>query len=250
MNKQKQRFVIISDVHGFYDKMMDALNKVNFDPETDFLISCGDEWDRGKQPLEVMKFFDSLENKAIIRGNHTQLFEDLCLRQYPEWYDSSNGTLDTVKILGDYKLDKEFDLCCERAYNKTRKFRNSMVNFFETKNYVFVHSFIPLRKTPVGTLLNDDWRFATQKEWNDAMWNNPYKLAEEGYLPEKTLIFGHFHTSYPRYKYHGEHEWGPLANFGIYYGDGYIAIDACTAYSGQVNVLVLEDDFISDKNNV
>ena len=241
MNKQKQRFVIISDVHGFYDKMMDALNKVNFDPETDFLISCGDEWDRGKQPLEVMKFFDSLENKAIIRGNHTQLFEDLCLRQYPDYYDKSNGTLDTVKILGDYNLDKEFDLCCERAYNKTRKFRNSMVNYFETKNYIFTHSFVPLL---------EDWRNATQREWNEAMWGNPYTLSERGYLPEKTLVFGHFHTSYPRYKYHSEHEWGPLANFEPYYGDGYIAIDGCTAYSGQVNVLVLEDEFISDKNNV
>lgn len=238
---KKQRFVIISDIHGFYDEMMNALDKVNFNPKIDFLISLGDEIDRGPKPKEVISFLNSLERKVIIRGNHTQLFEDLCLRQYPEWHDSSNGTLDTVKIIGDYSLDKEFDLCCERAYNKTRKFRNSMVNYFETKNYIFVHSFIPLLV---------DWRNATQKEWNEAMWGNPYQLSHQGYLPEKTLVFGHFHTSYPRYKYHGEHEWGPLANFDPYYGDGYIAIDACTAYSGQVNVLILEDEFISDKNNV
>lgn len=233
----------VSDIHGYFNEFKYALDEAGFDennPEH-WLISLGDEWDRGKQPLEVMKFLSGLERKVIIRGNHTQLFEDLCLRQYPEYHDKSNGTLDTVKILGDYNLDKEFDLCCERAYNKTRKFRNSMVNYFETKNYIFVHSFIPLLV---------DWRNATQREWNDAMWCNPYQMAERGYLPEKTLIFGHFHTSYPRYKYHGEHEWGPLANFDPYYGDGYIAIDACTAYSGQVNVLVLEDEFISDKNNI
>ena len=238
---KKQRFIIISDVHGFYDEMMEALNKVNFNAKTDFLISCGDEIDRGPKPKEVISFLNSLERKVIIRGNHTLLFEDLCLRQYPEWHDSSNGTLDTVKIIGDYDLDKEFDLCCERAYNKTRKFRNSMVNYFETKNYIFTHSFVPLLA---------DWRNATQIEWNNAMWVNPYQMAERGYLPEKTLVFGHFHTSYPRYKYHREHEWGPLANFEPYYGDGYIAIDACTSYSGQVNVLVLEDEFISDKKSV
>lgn len=246
------KLFVVSDIHGFFDEFKAALDKSGFDPinEDHWLISVGDEWDRGKQPLEVMKFLSGLERKVIIRGNHTQLFEDLCLRQFPEWYDNSNGTLETVKILGDYNMDKEFDLCCERAYNKTRKFRNSMVNYFETQNYIFTHSFVPLSKTPVGTLFNFDWRFSTQKEWNDAMWGNPYNLVAEGYLPEKTLIFGHFHTSYPRYKYHGEHEWGPLANFDIYYGDGYIAIDGCTAYSGQVNILVIEDDFITDKNTI
>ena len=233
----------VSDIHGYFDEFKSALDKSRFDPnnEEHWLISIGDEIDRGPKPKDVIRFLDSLERKIIIRGNHTQLFEDLCLRQYPEWHDSSNGTLDTVKILGDYNLDKEFDLCCERAYNKTRKFRNGMVNYFETKNYIFTHSFVPLL---------EDWRNATQREWNEAMWGNPYTLSERGYLPEKTLVFGHFHTSYPRYKYHGEHEWGPLANFEPYYGDGYIAIDGCTAYSGQVNVLVLEDEFISDKNNV
>lgn len=246
------KLFVCSDIHGFFDELKEALDKAGFDPnnEEHWLISVGDEIDRGPKPKEVIKFLNSLERKVIIRGNHTLLFEELCLRGYPEWHDDSNGTLDSVAIIGDYNLDKEFDLCCERAYNKTRKFRNSMVNFFETKNYIFTHSFIPLTKSPVGTLFNYDWRLATQKEWNDAMWGNPYKLAEEGYLPEKTLVFGHFHTSYPRYKYNGEHEWGPLANFDIYYGDGYIAIDGCTAYSKQVNILVLEDEFISDKNNV
>lgn len=246
------KLFVVSDIHGFFDEFKAALDKAGFDPnnEEHWLISCGDEIDRGPKPKEVIAFLNDLERKVVIRGNHTQLFEDLCLRGYPEWHDRSNGTLESVAIIGDYDLDQEYDLCCERAYNKTRKFRNSMVNFFETQNYIFTHSFLPLTMTQVGTLLNDDWRFATQKEWNDAMWGNPYKLAEEGYLPDKTLVFGHFHTSYPRYKYNGEHEWGPLANFDIYYGDGYIAIDGCTAYSKQVNILVLEDDFISIENNV
>ena len=49
MDKQ-QRFLIISDIHGFYDEMIDALNKVKFNPETDFLISLGDTIDRGPNP--------------------------------------------------------------------------------------------------------------------------------------------------------------------------------------------------------
>ena len=39
-------------------------------------------------------------------------------------------------------------------------------------------------------------------------------------------------------------EWGEGADFSPYYGDRYIGIDACCAYSGKINVLVLEDNFL------
>lgn len=243
---KKQRFVIISDVHGFYDKMMDALDKVNFNPKTDFLISCGDEWDRGNQPVEVMKFFNSLERKAIIRGNHTQLFEELCERGYPAWHDSSNGTLDTVKILGQCTSDYEFDLCCERAYNRTRKFRNEMVNYFETKNYIFVHSWIPiLSQNKMYHRFNSNWRNATQEEWNDVMWSNPFDMAARGLNQTgKTIVFGHWHCSAGWAKDEERSEFGPDAEWSPYYGKNIIGIDRCTAHTGEVNVLVLEDEFI------
>ena len=111
------KFFVISDVHGFYDEMIEALNEAGFDKDNEnhWLVSCGDEWDRGSNPIGVMKFFCSLERKTIIRGNHTTLFEDLVYRCYPEYHDYSNGTLDTVKIIGNYSLDKQFDLCCESA---------------------------------------------------------------------------------------------------------------------------------------
>ena len=117
-------------------------------------------------------------------------------------------------------------------------FLDSLVNYFQTQNYIFVHSFIPLH--------TDDWRHAHQKEWDDAMWGNPYQLAEQGFLPDKTLVFGHFHTSWPRRYYEGKPEFADGADFSIYYGNGYIALDACTVHSGHVNVLVLDDEFLDD----
>ena len=45
----------------------------------------------------------------------------------------------------------------------------------------------------------------------------------------------------------GSPEFGEGADFSPYYGDGVIAIDACTAYSGNVNVLVLEDDLLDEE---
>ena len=62
-------------------------------------------------------------------------------------------------------------------------------------------------------------------------------------------MFGHFHTSWPRHNYEGKPEFGEGADFNIYYGNGYIALDAMTAYSGKVNCLVIEDDFLEDTAN-
>ena len=43
------KFFVVSDVHGFYDELLNALDDAGFDSEnTDhYLISCGDNFDRG-----------------------------------------------------------------------------------------------------------------------------------------------------------------------------------------------------------
>jgi hypothetical protein len=141
---QKQRFVIISDVHGFYDEMVEALSEVNFNPDTDVLVSLGDNFDRGPQPVEVMRYLQELPRKVLVKGNHESLLRDLCDRGYPGSHDYSNGTFDTVCELGNAGLGNSFDECCLVAYQRTKNFIDSMVNYFETKNYVFVHGWIPV----------------------------------------------------------------------------------------------------------
>lgn len=250
------KFFVMSDIHGFYDEMKSALDESGFDennPEH-WLISCGDEWDRGPKPIEVMRFLSGLERKIIIRGNHTILFEDLCERGYYEWYDSSNGTLGTVKKIGCYSSMYTFDLCCIKALERTKKYRNNMVNYFETKNHIFVHSWIPLiieddypkyYTRDREYHFNPNWRNATEKEWEQAMWGNPFKIAEQGLnQTDKTIVFGHWHCSTGWAKAEGRSEFGEDATFEPYFGDGFISIDACTAHSGKCNVVVIEDEFL------
>ena len=60
---------------------------------------------------------------------------------------------------------------------------------------------------------------------------------------EKTILCGHWHCSYGHAKYEQKgSEFGPDADFTPYYGPHVIALDACTAHSKRINVLVLEDD--------
>lgn len=246
----------VSDVHGFYDEMKKALDEAGFDPENNehWLVSLGDNFDRGDQPTEVMDYLINLPRKVLVKGNHESLFRDLCDRGYPGSHDYSNGTFDTLCEFGDAGLGSSFDECAIIAYQKTKDFIDSMVNYFETKNYIFVHAFVPLKNCdglPIYYTRNrkfeidPDWRHAHASAWEEARWGNPFQLAEQGFLPDKTLVFGHWHTSLARHEYHGEPEWGIEADFSPYFGEGYIGIDACTAHSGKVNVLVLEDEFLA-----
>lgn len=247
------KFFCASDIHSFYTPFIKALDEAGFDknnPEH-WLISCGDAFDRGSESEEVLHFLMSLERKILVKGNHDTLLEECCEREFPYSRDISNRTVKTINDIGGAGEGYCFDKCCENTWNRTAAYRDCLVNYFETENYIFVHSFIPLKHSegPQENFEYDpDWRDATNYEWEWAMWGNPFELAAQGLNKTgKTLVFGHFHTSWPRAKYEGQPEFSEDADFSPYFGDGYIAIDACTAYTGKVNVLVIEDAFLDDE---
>lgn len=252
------KFYVISDVHSYFDEMKKALDEAGFDPENEehWLISCGDALDRGPKTQEVIDYLMGLDRCVLIAGNHDQLIMNCIQRGYAQEHDYHNGTARSIIDLAPKA--KTFKEACFVAYEKTKPFVDSMVNYFETKNYIFVHAFVPLKNLdglPMYCTKNrkfaidPDWRYAHASAWEEACWGNPYELAEKGFLPDKTLVFGHFHTSWPRHKYEGKPETGAGADFSIYYGDGYIALDGCCYYSGKMNVLVLEDEFMAEGSN-
>lgn len=247
------KFFIMSDIHGFYDEMKLALDKAGFNPnnEEDWIITCGDHFDRGPKPAEVMKYLQELPRKILVKGNHEEFLLDCIDRGYALSHDWHNGTAQTIIDLAPSA--EAFDLACSTAYWRVKDFIDGMVDYFETKNYIFVHSWIPLiSKDGLPSYytknrsfkFRPDWREASAKEWQDSRWGNPFDIAEQGLLPDKTVVFGHWHSSTGWAKAEGRSEFGDDAKFEPYYGNGFISIDACTAYSSQVNVLVLEDEFL------
>lgn len=260
MMKMPKLFVC-SDIHSAYTPWMKALSDAGFDKNNPdhFIVLCGDLFDRMEESAKVYKFAKDMieQNKLIyIKGNHEQLLLDCCKRGYWESYDISNGTAKTVYDLG---YGEDFGDMCQYTLIKVKPLFNKAVNYFETKNYIFVHSWIPvINKDGLPAHytrnrsfeFNSDWRNATQKDWDAATWGNPFDMARRGFLPDKTVVFGHWHCSTGWAKSEGRSEFGSDAKFEPYYGDGFIAIDSCVAHSGRCNVLVLEDEFISDENNV
>lgn len=235
------KFYVVSDIHGFYDEFKEALDKAGFDSTNPnhYLISCGDHFDRGPKNREVMDYLMSLDRCILIRGNHEDLLEDMVKRGFPMWNDYSNGTVATVNEFNNgANITPAF---FDNAYHVIHPFFDSMLNYFETKNYVFVHGWFPKVK-------EGNWReCAHASNWRKARWYNGMKeaIVYKNLDPfSKTVVCGHWHTSWGHSYMDESEEWGPTADYSPFYAEGVIGIDACTAVSHRVNIIVIEDEFM------
>lgn len=247
------KYYIVSDIHGFYTPFIKAIadNGWFSDIEPHRLIICGDLFDRGSEAKELEKFILELidTNQVIlIKGNHEDLFLDYVNSGCK--YDEShkhNGTMDTVcQLVGCTEEDLIADPkgISERA-KSTELYRTiipKMNNFFETDHYIFVHGWIPCFQVGYKYFSIPFWRLASNEDWYWSRWVNGmeawHDVKEEG----ETIICGHWHASYGHCRYEtGGNEFDEKADFTPFYGDGIIAIDACTAHTGSVNCIVIED---------
>lgn len=248
------KLFVVSDIHSFYTPLKKALDAAGFDPnnKNHWLVSCGDAFDRGNESLEVLNFLIGLDRKILIKGNHEDLLEICCKRGFPQSHDKSNGTTRTIQDISHIGSAYDFHRACDTTYNKTSRYRELLVNYFETKNYIFVHGWVPcfpadeLGRWPVKLKYeyNENWRKATEEDWAAARWLNGIDMHYMGIVePEKTIVCGHWHCSYGHSLRRGcpEFEYGAI--WEPYTASGIIALDRCTAYTGECNIVVLEDDF-------
>ena len=247
------RYYVVSDVHGFYAPLIQALTDAGFfdDTEPHKLIVLGDLMDRGRDAVKIQDFIlEQMEKDAVIliRGNHEDLYESLVTQDHgiPYKFHLSNGTYDTaLQLTGfDPAMARIRNYDFADAGKETpfyRKIMSAMLDYFETEHYVFVHGWIPCTVEQSKYCPIQDWRNASSKEWENARWYNGMDAAQTADV-DKTIICGHWHASYGHSKYEGKGpEFGPDADFTPYYGPHVIAIDACTAYTGKVNCVVVDD---------
>ena len=149
-------------------------------------------------------------------------------------------------------------------------------NYWETEKFIGVHSFIPINTLhdydAMYVVYNDlygfmeydpNWR-DPKANWDAAVWGCPYRQFDYGLFKSeadkgKTLICGHWHckdfsshylTSNKKLKQKMSNEYTPTSadllenQYTIFYGNNLIAIDACTAASDTVNVVVIENEKI------
>ena len=171
-------------------------------------------------------------------------------------YFNSNNTDRT-------KLDTFF----KPIHNVVDWINKKSINYFELGDYIFVHGWIP--KKPYdntsyyyfgigreGGKYYEDWRKADTDSWNQARWLNGMEECIRYGVKEvkKTIVCGHWHCSWYWSHIKQQHEEFPPKNrldwelsFQPAFFDGGIAIDACTAYSNLVNILVFDE---VEKNSI
>ena len=259
------KLFVCSDIHSYLTPLKRALNEAGFDSDnTDhWLIVCGDCFDRGDESYELFRYLMQLERKILIRGNHDDLLEECCMREWAEWHDESNGTKQTILDIGGARYGKPFAECCQNTWDKMARYRELLVNYFETQNYIFVHGWIPCEIYYEGKIdkpwyqhqktfkYKPDWRDCNDVEWESARWINGINRAFDGITESgKTIVCGHWHCSLGHfYDNKGKtSEFGKDAIWEPWYHKGCIAIDRCTAHTDEVNVLVLEDEFLEEIN--
>lgn len=243
----RKKIFAVSDIHGHATVLKSELKKAGFVPNSSerVLIVCGDCFDRGTENLEVLSFLQSVNNKLLIRGNHEDILSGILKRGCTIGADRRNGTDATVKeFFGD-----AYDVCSgslnispeSERYCEVQEFLCSMLDYYETENYVFTHGWLPndYSEEEHMSVLLKDWKNASSREWWNARWTEwPSMYAVGALLPDKTIVCGHRSADMalmfdPTRKENDN---------SIFYGDGMIAIDSKTIRSGRINVLVLEDE--------
>lgn len=227
----------VSDVHGFTSILRRNLSEVGFEVNNPnhLLVFCGDLFDRGTEAKDMLKFIHEVDNKIMVKGNHEDLMHDMITREYPLSHDIHNGTYDTaLQLAFDHSIG---DVNYAKLYGIFDNLCSQMVDFYETKRYVFVHGWIPV------TSAKKDWRDSNL--WKKARWLNGMEMQMKGKtLPDKTIVCGHWHCSWGNAIKFNVSEFDDDAIWDPYTAPGIIAIDRCTAYTKEMNIIVLEDDLI------
>ncbi len=240
---QKKKLFVTSDIHGHCTLLKEALARAGFDParEDHLLVCCGDYFDRGDENDGVLRFLEGVDNKVLLRGNHEDLLLDLLYSGKFQQHHFLNGTMNTVEnFFGKYAVspgDATIDFSGKtRIVDRLCDFMENTVDYFETKNYVFVHGWLPLAAKTL-----QDRKEVSKQLWKKARWEGWHQhYQNKAPLPDKILVCGHIPTSYAA---RFDLKRAP-ADYGIFYGCGLIAVDACTAVSGRINVLVVEDELL------
>lgn len=253
------KYFVSSDIHGFFDQWMYALNNAGFNKHNPDhkIILCGDMFDRGHQPKQIIDFINDMGDKIIlIKGNHEDLMEDLIAREYAHSYDVSNGTVETLYDLSPSMYANNVSLKIIAENTGLTGIINKCYNYYETDNYIFVHGYIPVNHMDdKNYTYKKNWRNANPDEWKNARWVSCVDMYKKKiHEPKKKIVCGHWHCSalwaykYPKQYMEfdttlsvGNNNHIYKANFDIFHSNNIIAIDACTAYSNKVNVLVVED---------
>jgi len=228
----KDRTLVISDIHGCYHQFKELLAAAGYDASRDRLILLGDYVSRGPQSKETVELVKRLvdEQGAIaLQGNHDYRFvrvmENRASESEIERFFRFGGIETLQSYCGMERIAPErLDRCRSfmmREYLSHLHFLKSLPFWHEDDRYLFVHAGLQPSK-----------RFPHEQDTRDLL-----TIREDFWLHEtnldKIVVFGHT----PARHIHGSDD--------IWHGGDKIGIDGGCVFGGQLNGLELTDGEIT-----
>jgi len=160
------RTLIIGDIHGCYDELLDLFDKAALGPD-DIVVSVGDLVDRGPNPSDVVRWFRQRANAVVLMGNHE--------RKHVRQTFSYSQEVTRIQLGEHYAGDVEW--------------MRGLPYFYETPEVRVVHAAmipnVPLAEQPEDVLCGSvSGETKLRALIPDGYWH-------EHYTDDKPVVFGH-----------------------------------------------------------
>lgn len=239
-----RKLFVVSDVHGHFTALSDALARAGFDRtnEDHIFVSCGDLFDRGGENVKVYDLVRSLERKILMRGNHEDMLREVLeLGRLTEDAKNNGTDITVIELFGvdAVREDDSLSPVYKEKYAELIEFIDSMLNYYEEGKYIFTHGWLPtVFEGGYRPAIDPHWRDADGEIWKKSHWSQWQQFYRAGALVDgKVIVCGHR----PARLGYWYDESRPNDDDSPFFGNGVIAIDTYTVRSGRVEVLVLDD---------
>lgn len=164
---------VMSDIHGYYDKFLEMLEKINF-TDDDTMIILGDVIDRGPLGITMLKDIMSRKNMIMTMGNHELMMIQSLLGEGDEYQEKC--VENWIQVNGGHETMLEVDLMSDEELAE-------------------IMEFIIKLPTAIDLTVNDR-KFHLVHAWPcedcyDALWTRPELDNISPLTKDITLIIGH-----------------------------------------------------------
>ena len=171
-SRQQNRLLAIGDIHGCLDQLKTLMKQV-IPTSSDKIVFLGDYVDRGPASAGVIdyliEFGAAFPATVFLRGNHEQMFAEYLEGHDPTAFLMNGG----LKTLSSYQDSGRWPIPSSH-----HSFFETLINYFETEDYIFVHAGlrpgIPLSK----------------QDSSDLIWIRR-EFISSSYDWGKTVVYGH-----------------------------------------------------------
>lgn len=176
----------IGDIHGCFDQLQALMKILDIDRKKDTLLFIGDYIDRGSSSREVVDYVirlrEEYKNVICLLGNHEQM-----LLRYLDGIDEEmylyNGGTATLFAYGISRASTQVARK-EKVPAEHLLFFQSLLPYYETKDYIFVHAGLASGLPLDGQAIHD------------LLWLRQ-EFVYSDYDFGKMVIFGHSPLIYP-----------------------------------------------------